>query len=96
MPPGPQQRRQAQLPPPERFPVAIKAPFVSAWGWSWSRRRRDWEGRGKRQPLGAFPGGDFAAAGVPPSSATAFFPYFFSLVPGPSLSLHLYSLPSLD
>lgn len=28
--PGPQQRRLARLPPPERFPVAIKAPFVSA------------------------------------------------------------------
>lgn len=26
--PGPQPRRLARLPPPERFPVAIKAPFV--------------------------------------------------------------------
>lgn len=45
--PGPQQRRLAQLPPPERFPVAIKAPFVSAWSWSPSRSRRDPGGEGK-------------------------------------------------
>lgn len=55
MQPRPQQRL-AQLPPPERFPVAIKAPFVSAWSWSWSPSpsRRDWEGRGRRQSAGVF------------------------------------------
>ena len=45
--PGPQRRRLAQLPPPERFPVAIKAPFVSAWSWSPSLSRRDQGGEGK-------------------------------------------------
>lgn len=45
--PGPQRRRLARLPPPERFPVAIKAPFVSAWSWSPSLSRRDWGGEGR-------------------------------------------------
>lgn len=54
MQPGPQWRRLARLPPPERFPVAIKAPFVSAWSWSRSLSRRDWEGRGKRLSAGFF------------------------------------------
>lgn len=46
--PRPRRRRLAQLPPPERFPVAIKAPFVSARSWSPSLSRRDQEGRGRR------------------------------------------------
>lgn len=72
--PRPQQRL-AQLPPPERFPVAIKAPFVSAWSWSWSPSlsRRDWEGRGRRQSAGFFfPGGGLPASCLPPLPACLF------------------------
>lgn len=69
--PGPQRRRLAQLPPPERFPVAIKAPFVSAWSWSSSLSRRDQEGRGRRQRLGFFPGGGLAAAACSPPGPPA-------------------------
>lgn len=59
---GPQRRRLARLPPPERFPVAIKAPFVSAWSWSRSRRRRDRGGEGKEAVDWVFfPGGGLAA-----------------------------------
>lgn len=54
MQPRPQRRRPAQLPPPERFPVAIKAPFVSAWSWIPSLSRRDQKGRGRRQSAGFF------------------------------------------
>lgn len=50
-------------------------------------------GEGKEAATGVFPGGDFTAACLPPSTATACFPCFFLQMPGPSLCLHLYSYP---